>query len=253
MCRLSDRSAATAYTTCMQRILVLDDEPAILDVLAERFERDGFDVRRVGDGESALALLRDEPFAAAVIDVGLPGMDGFAVLRALRADGQTLPVIMLTARADEIDRVVGLELGADDYVVKPFSPRELVARLRALLRRTAEATALRAQIAARPASETLVIDAVRRIATFHGQPLDLRPREFDLLALFAAHPDQVWSRDALLHRVWGIEDHIDVRTVDVHVRRLRAKLAEIDASDQPIQTEWGVGYRFVQTTLGGGT
>jgi DNA-binding response OmpR family regulator len=231
----------------MQRILVVDDEPAILDVLAQRFGRDGFDVRRASDGAEALRWLRREPFAAAVLDVGLPDVDGFAVLRTLRAEGYGLPVIMLTARGDEIDRVVGLELGADDYVVKPFSPRELVARLRALLRRTAEATALRAQLTPAPPAQALEIDAARRVASFHGVALDLRPREFDLLATLAAHPDQVWSREALLTRVWGTDEHIDARTVDVHVRRLRAKLAEIDANDQPIQTDWGVGYRFIST------
>lgn len=233
----------------MQRILVVDDEPAILEVLRERFGRDGFDVRSAAEGETALDLLRAEPFVAAVIDVGLPGMDGFAVLRSLRAEGFGLPVIMLTARGDEIDRVVGLELGADDYVVKPFSPRELVARLRALLRRTAEATALRAQLApTSPQTQALVIDTARRFVTFHGQTLDLRPREFDLLALLASHPEQVWSREALLQRVWGVDDHIDARTVDVHVRRLRAKMTDIDPSDQPIQTEWGIGYRYVEMT-----
>lgn len=233
----------------MQRILVVDDEPAIRDMLAERFGRDGFDVRGAGDGAIALDWVRRETFAAAVIDVGLPDMDGFAVLRTLRAEGYGLPVIILTARGDEIDRVVGLELGADDYVVKPFSPRELVARLRALLRRTAEATALRARLTpAAPQTQALVIDAARRTATFHGMPLDLRPREFDLLATLAAHPDQVWSREALLLRVWGVDEHIDARTVDVHVRRLRAKLADIDATDQPLQTDWGVGYRYVSTT-----
>ncbi|HZG67566.1 MAG TPA: response regulator transcription factor, partial [Herpetosiphonaceae bacterium] len=178
-----------------------------------------------------------------------PGMDGFAVLRELRAGGRTLPVIMLTARGDEIDRVVGLELGADDYIVKPFSPRELVARLRALLRRTAEAAALRAQIARPPVEEgLLVIDRGRRSITFQGHELDLRPREFDLLAMLAEHPDQVWSREALLRRVWGSEDNVDARTVDVHIRRLRAKLGAVDEQSQPIQTEWGVGYRFTMST-----
>ena len=230
----------------MQRILVVDDEPNILEVITQRLERDGFEARTVRDGETALRLLHAEEFAAMLLDIGLPGMDGFSVLRELRANGQSLPVMMLTARGDEIDRVVGLELGADDYIVKPFSPRELVARLRALLRRTAEASALRAQLAAPPASGgTLTVDAARRVALFHGRPLDLRPREFDLLALLVAHPEQVWSREALLRRVWGGEEHIDARTVDVHVRRLRAKLLAIDSTDQPIQTEWGVGYRYV--------
>lgn len=152
---------------------------------------------------------------------------------------------MLTARSDEIDRVVGLELGADDYVVKPFGPRELVARLRALLRRTAEAQMLRGQAATGDRSAVLQIDETRRTAMYHGQSVDLRPREFDLLHLLATHPQQVWSREALLRRVWGTDQHIDARTVDVHVRRLRAKLTAVAPDTDPIQTQWGVGYRFV--------
>lgn len=230
----------------MQRILVVDDEPNILEVITQRLLRDGFEVMTARDGAAALGMLDEGEFAAAILDIGLPGTDGFAVLRTLRADGRTLPVIMLTARGDEVDRVVGLELGADDYMVKPFSPRELVARLRALLRRTAEATALRAQMT-RPApiEGALLIDRGRRSAWFYGHELDLRPREFDLLALLAEYPDQVWSREALLRRVWGSEDNIDARTVDVHIRRLRAKLGIVDEANQPIQTEWGVGYRYV--------
>ena len=229
----------------MQHILAVDDEPNILEVISQRLERDGFEVQTAQNGETAIQLLRSEAFGAVLLDVALPGIDGFEVLRELRAMGQTVPVILLTARGDEIDRVVGLELGADDYLVKPFSPRELVARLRALLRRTAEAAALRARLAAPPAPDAaLAIDAGRRVARFHGVQLDLRPREFDLLALLAAHPEQVWSREALLRRVWGSDAYIDARTVDVHIRRLRAKLAAVDQHDQPIQTEWGVGYRF---------
>jgi DNA-binding response OmpR family regulator len=154
---------------------------------------------------------------------------------------------MLTARGDEVDRVVGLELGADDYVVKPFSPRELVARIRALLRRTAEAENLRAQLQPKAAgSAGVTIDQVRRIVHFQEQMLELRPREFDLLTLLATHPGQVWTREALLRQVWGSDQHIDARTVDVHVRRLRAKLAAVSPDNIPLQTEWGVGYRWVE-------
>ncbi len=244
----------TVYTMTMQRILVVDDEPNILEMITQRLGRDGFEVQAVPDGESALQVLREGSCAAAIVDIGLPGIDGFTLLREIRAMGESLPVIMLTARGDEIDRVVGLELGADDYLVKPFSPRELVARLRALLRRTAEVATLRAQLA--PAAETgdyLVIDSSRRLAHFHDQQLDLRPREFDLLAVLAAYPGQVWSREALLKRVWGTDEHIDARTVDVHIRRLRAKLTAINATSDPIQTEWGVGYRYVPDAGGGST
>lgn len=232
----------------MQRILVVDDEPAITAIIEQRLKRDGFDATSVRTGAAALSALREAPYAALILDIGLPDLDGFEVLRRARADGHRLPVLILTARGDEIDRVLGLELGADDYVVKPFSPRELVARVRALLRRTAEAEALRQRLQpGETGAASIQIDPLRRVARFRGQPLDLRPREFDLLHLLATHPGQVWTREALLRQVWGTDQHIDARTVDVHVRRLRAKLATIDASADPIQTEWGVGYRWVAT------
>lgn len=231
----------------MQHILIVDDERPIVQMVEQRFRRDGFDVASATTGSAALVAVRDHPPSALLLDIGLPDLDGFEVLRRLRAEGNSVPVIMLTARGDEIDRIVGLELGADDYVVKPFSPRELVARVRALLRRTAEAEALRAQI--KPALATpphLQLDTARRHALFHNQPLDLRPREFDLLALLATHSGQVWTRDELLRRVWGSDQHIDARTVDVHIRRLRAKLTAIAPAADPIQTEWGVGYRWIE-------
>lgn len=233
----------------MQRILVVDDEKPIVAVIRERLEREGFAVAAAHDGEAALAALADVEYALLLLDIGLPGIDGFEVLRRLRAMGQDLPVILLTARGEEIDRVVGLELGADDYVVKPFSTRELAARARALLRRTAEITQLRARLAEQREDMTappLQIDGARRRASYQGQELELRPREFDLLALLAAHPGQVFSREALLRQVWGYDDYVDVRTVDVHVRRLRAKLAAVDPEAQLILTEWGVGYRFAE-------
>lgn len=233
----------------MQRILIIDDERPIVQAIEQRFRRDGFDVLSVDTGQQAIARIREQPPAVILLDIGLPDIDGFEVLRRIRSDGSTIPVIILTARGDEIDRIVGLELGADDYVVKPFSPRELVARVRALLRRTAEADALRAQLLDKQTTTpTLFLDPARRIARFQDQPLDLRPREFDLLALLAAHPGQVWTREALLRQVWGTDRNIDARTVDVHVRRLRSKLAAIDAAADPIQTEWGVGYRWIEST-----
>jgi DNA-binding response OmpR family regulator len=229
----------------VNRILLVDDEKSIATLVKGRLEQEGFTVRAVASGEEALSELTEAPFDALLLDVGLPGVDGFETLRQLRGRGHELPVIMLTARGEEIDRVVGLELGADDYVVKPFSPRELAARVRALLRRTAEAAALRARLAPATApSPTLLIDVARRRASFHGRPVELRPREFDLLALLAAHPGQVFSREALLRQVWGADEFLDARTVDVHVRRLRAKLAAIMPDDDLIQTEWGVGYRL---------
>jgi len=230
----------------MQQLLIVDDEPAITQVLRERLEREGFGVHAVATGEAALAALETTVYDLLLLDVGLPGMDGFEVLRQMRARGYDLPIIVLTARDEEIDRVVGLELGADDYVVKPFSPRELAARVRALLRRTAEVAQLRAQLKrdeATPERE-LQVDMARRQAIFRGELLDLRPREFDLLALLAAHPGQVFTREALLRQVWGHEEFVDARTVDVHVRRVRAKLAAIAPEAQIILTEWGVGYKL---------
>lgn len=235
------------YNTIMQRILVVDDERPIVQMVEQRFRRDGFDVISATTGSAALTALHEKPPAVLLLDIGLPDMDGFDVLRTVRAEGYSLPVIVLTARGDEIDRIVGLELGADDYVVKPFSPRELVARVRALLRRTAEAATLRAQLQPiTTAAPQLQLDQPRRLAHFYGQPLELRPREFDLLALLATHPGQVWTREALLRQVWGTNQHIDTRTVDVHVRRLRAKLTAIAPDTDPIQTEWGVGYRWAE-------
>jgi DNA-binding response OmpR family regulator len=247
-------------------ILVVDDEPAIAQVIRERLEGDGYRVRSAADGLSALAAVERELPDLMILDLMLPDLDGFEVLRRLRRAGEEaaagLPVIVLTARDEDVDVVVGLELGADDYVVKPFHPRELVARVRAVLRRRAEALALAGRVAdleARLASgrqpkagasgtETerpgLHFDHPARRAWFHGRLLDLRPREYDLLYCLAQHPGQVLGRDALLDRVWGTAEFIDDRTVDVHVHRLRQKLAEIDASADPIQTERGVGYRF---------
>lgn len=240
-------SPLQGYNACMQRILIVDDERTIVQIVEQRLRRDGFDVLSATTGTAALTTLRQHNPAAVLLDIGLPDIDGFEVLRRLRAEGFNVPVIMLTARGEEVDRVVGLELGADDYVVKPFSPRELVARVRALLRRTAEAAELRAQLQpTQPSNSALQIDTKRRIAHFYGRTLDLRPREFDLLALLATHPGQVWTREALLRQVWGTDQHIDARTVDVHVRRLRAKLTAISADSEPIQTEWGIGYRWIE-------
>jgi DNA-binding response OmpR family regulator len=235
----------------MQRILIVDDEPAITGLIRERLEREGLAVITASRAEEALAALSAEPFDLLILDIGLPDVDGFVALRRLREQGHDLPVLIVTARGDEIDRVVGLELGADDYMVKPFSVRELAARVRAMLRRSAEVSRLRAQVAQAPpaaplASADLQIDSARRRALFRGTALDLRPREFELLALLAANPGRVYTREALLRQLWGHDDYVDLRTVDVHVRRLRAKLAAIDPEAQLIQTEWGVGYRFVE-------
>jgi DNA-binding response OmpR family regulator len=243
----------------MGHILVVDDEPAIVTVVRERLEREGFAVRAVASGEEALAHMDADPADLVVLDVMLPGMDGFEVLRRLRSAGHTVPVIVLTARDEDVDKIVGLELGADDYLVKPFNPRELSARIRAVLRRQAEVKTLEAKVAqvqsklgatsmgyGPPPPPGLRFDHPRRRAWFQGQPLELRPKEYDLLHFLARHRGQVFTREALLSHVWGHESYIDERTVDVHVRRLRSKLAAIAPDAQIILTEWGVGYRLAE-------
>jgi DNA-binding response OmpR family regulator len=234
----------------VQHILVVDDEPAIVTVVRERLEREGFAVQAVASGEEALAGVDIDPPDLIVLDVMLPGIDGFEVLRRLRGAGHKVPVIVLTARDEDVDKIVGLELGADDYLVKPFNPRELSARIRAVLRRQADLQVLEARVQATlegdEPPQTLRFDHPRRRAWFRGQPLELRPREYDLLHFLAQHRGQVFSRAALLSHVWGQDSYIDERTVDVHVRRLRGKLAAIAPDDEVILTEWGVGYRLAE-------
>jgi DNA-binding response OmpR family regulator len=234
----------------MGHILVVDDEPAIVTVVQDRLEREGFVVRAVASGEEALARVDADPPDLIVLDVMLPGVDGFEVLRCLRGMGRKVPVIVLTARDEDVDKIVGLEMGADDYMVKPFNPRELSARIRAVLRRQTELKAMEARVQATlvgdEPQEGLRFDHPRRRAWFRGQPLELRPREYDLLHFLAQHRGQVFTRDALLSHVWGQDSYIDERTVDVHVRRLRAKLAAVAPDDEVILTEWGVGYRLAE-------
>jgi DNA-binding response OmpR family regulator len=234
-------------------ILVVDDEPTIVTVVRERLERDGFSVRAAASGEEALAVMEDDPAELVVLDLMLPGIDGFEVLRRLRGRGSTVPVVVLTARDEDVDKIVGLELGADDYLVKPFNPRELTARIRVMLRRRHEVKALEAEVIEMRAAladplreEGLHFDETRHGVWFRGEPLELRPREYSLLSFLARHKGQVFTREVLLSRVWGYESNIDERTVDVHVRRLRSKLASVDPETEVILTEWGVGYRLAE-------
>ena len=231
----------------MGHILVVDDEPAIVAVVRGRLEQEGFTVQAVASGEEALAHVEADPPDLIVLDVMLPRLDGFGVLRHLRGEGNTVPVVMLTARDEDVDKIVGLELGADDYLAKPFNPRELSARIRAVLRRQAELRVLqeRASDESVP-DQKLRFDHPRRQAWFLGQQLDLRPKEYDLLYFLAQNRGQVFSRDALLSHVWGLEAYIGERTVDVHIRRLRAHLAAVDPDTHVILTEWGVGYRLAE-------
>jgi len=223
-------------------VLVVDDEPTIVEIVGRYIERAGFAVERAGDGLEALRLAELHRPDLVVLDVMLPGLDGIEVMRQLQErPGPRTPVILLTARGEENDRLVGLRHGADDYVVKPFSPAELVARVEAVLRR-----------ASPPAEEDappiergpLRIEPASRRAFLDGAELELTMREFDLLAYLAAHPGRVFSRDQLMEAVWDQPFFDDTSTVTVHIRRLRGKLGDDPAEPRLIETVWGVGYRF---------
>jgi DNA-binding response OmpR family regulator len=220
-----------------QRVLVVDDEPTVRDVVARYLERDGYVVREIGDGAEVMAAIESFHPDLVVLDVMLPGRSGLEVLRDL---GDKVPVILLTARTDETDRVLGLELGADDYVVKPFSPRELVARVRSVLRRSG--TPAGAPVLT---FDELRIDTSAREVRVADQVVALTAKEFDVLAHLAAHPRQVFSRAQLLASVWDSSpDFQDPATVTVHVRRVRNKIERDPEQPRWIATVWGVGYRF---------
>jgi two-component system catabolic regulation response regulator CreB len=229
------------------RILVVEDEPAIADTVVYALSTDGFAPHWVGTGRAALQALEAPgaaPWALAILDVGLPDISGFELYRRLATLQPRLPAIFLTARSGEIDRVVGLELGADDYVAKPFSPRELVARVRTVLRRVqrAEAGAAVPAAAGAQGAHGFVVDDERKAIRWRGQALDLSRYEYRLLKLLVERPGRVWSRDELMQRVWDDPAASFDRTVDAHVKTLRAKLRAIDAAADPIQTHRGMGY-----------
>ena len=224
----------------MATVLVVDDEPIVRDVVVRYLQRDGFDTLEAGDGDEAREIIESGTADIVVLDVMLPGTDGLTLCRWIRA-GSNLPVIMLTARGEAADRIVGLEIGADDYVTKPFSPRELAIRVRNVLKR-AETPA--------PAAETLVLDGLTidgktREVTLDGEPVRLTGKEFDLLYFLASNPREVFSRSQLMDRVWGYEAALDTGTVTVHIRRLRSKIERDPSLPRHLETLWGVGYRFV--------
>lgn len=224
-------------------VLVVDDEPMVREVVAKYLQVDGFDVHESADGDEAMAWLESNRAALVVLDIMLPGTDGLAILRHLRSQGET-PVILLTARAEEVDRIVGLELGADDYVVKPFSPRELSARVRTVLRRS-QPPAVPAEAEEIYTFDGLRIDEPAREATVDGTLVTLTPKEFDLLAFLASAPRQVFSRRQLLAQVWDSKpDYQDPATVTVHIGRLRQKIEANPDEPRWLTTVWGVGYRF---------
>jgi DNA-binding response OmpR family regulator len=229
----------TTTTTNGLTVLVVDDEPIVREVVATYLRREGYRALEAADGLTARDLIERAQPDLVVLDVMLPGIDGLELCRWIRARSE-VPVIMLTARGEEADRIVGLDLGADDYVTKPFSPRELVARVRTVLRRAPGAAPER-RIEAGP----LRIDAGTREVTRNGDALKLTAKEFDLLWFLASSPRLVFSRDQLMDRVWGYEAAFDTGTVTVHVRRLREKIEDDPSRPRHVQTVWGVGYRFV--------
>ena len=224
----------------MKKILIVEDEPTLLATLRYNLEREGYAVATAPDGEAALALARSERPQLVVLDVMLPKLDGFEVCRILRRE-TAVPIIMLTAKTDEVDKVVGLELGADDYVTKPFSMRELLARVRALLRR-----AERSPQAENESITTgdLTVDVTKRLVSRAGRALALKPKEYELLAFLARNRGRAFTREQILSQVWGYDFAGDTRTVDVHVRWLREKIEDEPSKPTRLITVRGTGYRF---------
>ncbi len=226
-----------------ETILVVDDEPNIIELARMYLEQEGFRVQSASDGAKSLEMIARQPPAVMVLDLMLPEVDGWDVCRRVRAGSAApdLPIIMLTARDDDVDKIVGLELGADDYVTKPFNPRELVARVKAILRRTRRA--------ARPQAPVhvgdLTIDPARHEVIVAGQPVELRPKEFDLLLALAEHRGIALSREQLLNLVWGYDFYGETRTVDVHIAHLRKRLG--GSSSVEIETVLAVGYKLVSS------
>jgi DNA-binding response OmpR family regulator len=223
----------------MTTILVVDDEPIVREVVVKYLKREGFQTLEAADGNKARELLERDAPGLVVLDVMLPGPDGLELCRWIRSRSD-LPVIMLTARGEEADRIVGLELGADDYVTKPFSPRELAARVRTVLRRTGPADTKTEHLS----FENLEIDSSTREVRRDGELLRLTAKEFDLLYFLARHPRRVFSRQQLMDSVWGYAAALDSGTVTVHIRRLREKIEPDPSRPRFLETLWGVGYRF---------
>ena len=247
--RLQDRSVTAGYNhteeqgkrVAVAKVLIVDDEPNIREVVGLYLRRDGHDVVSATDGEEALAVFRESKPDLVVLDLMLPKIGGLEVCRRMRAE-RRVPLIMLTARGEEEERVVGLSLGADDYIVKPFSPRELAARVTAVLRRVEESTGQADQKVL--SFDGLSIDPNTREVLVDGEPATLTAREFDLLYEMALTPGRVYTRDQLMQTVWGYTFSADTSTVTVHVRRLREKVEPDPARPRYLQTVWGVGYKF---------
>ena len=231
----------------MAKILVVDDEPTLRNVLHYNLTKEAHQVRTAGDGEEAIDQAREYEPDLILLDVMLPKLDGFEVCKAIRRESN-VPILMLTAKNSEIDKVVGLEIGADDYITKPFSMRELVARVKAMIRRS---EMLKGELITGEADKTrlavrgLTMDLLQHKVMLDGRTINMKPKEFELLAFLSRHPDQVFSRDQLLDQVWGYEFGGDTRTVDVHIRWLREKIEETPSKPTYLETVRGVGYRLV--------
>jgi two-component system alkaline phosphatase synthesis response regulator PhoP len=226
-----------------RRLLLVEDDTTLRQALAFNLTREGYEVAAVGDGEAALEAARNERLDLVLLDVMLPGMSGVEVLRVLRRDGVSTPIIILSAKGGEIDRVVGLKIGADDYITKPFSRPELLARIEAVLRRGRRESRDQGERQERLQLDHIEIDVARREVRIDGEPVHLTTKEFDLLAHMAAHPGRIFTRDQLLARIWGYDYAGDERTVDVHVSWLRGKLRSSNGHNY-FRTVRGVGYAF---------
>lgn len=234
-----------------KRVLIVDDEADIRELVRYNLEREGFAVLEAEDGERAIDMVRKERPDLVVLDVMLPGADGLEICRMLRTQSPAarIPIVMLTAKAGEVDRILGLEIGADDYVSKPFSPRELVARIRAVLRRSEVPDTDRPREVYERGRLRVSFDTYE--VWIDGKPLELSLREFELLKFFVRSPNRVFDRLAILDLVWGQDTYVEPRTVDVHIRRLRLQIEQDPANPMLIQTVRGVGYRFNDQALGG--
>ena len=227
-------------------VLIVDDEPAVAEVVSLYLKREGYNVKVAHDGRMALAKMEEPTPTLVVLDIMLPQIDGLTVLGEIRERYKDTAVIMLTAKRQEVDKIYGLELGADDYMVKPFSPAELVARVKAVLRRMSSTKSeVQNEKVLTFEDGSLVIDTLSHQVSVSGESIELTATEFNLLHFMANHPNQVFSRDQLLEKVWGMTDYVDPNTVTVHIRRVREKIESNPGKPNWLQTVWGVGYKFV--------
>ncbi len=221
------------------RVLIVDDDPNINQLIKLYLEKEGYETETAERGDDALNLFKKNPPQIVLLDLMLPGMDGWQVCREIRKIS-TIPIIMLTAKDETFDKVLGLELGADDYMTKPFDPKELIARIKAVMRRTQTVVAPERELA----FPNLVINMSTYLVTYNGKDIEMPPKEIELLYFLAAHPNKVFTRDQLLEQVWGFDYFGDSRTVDVHIKRIREKLPGSEEYGWQIKTVWSVGYKF---------